>query len=61
MQPLTIFGTRSDAGKTTVTMALCRFIGVILCYREAEIQQFAKKVAENIEISNLLEVLQAES
>jgi adenosylcobyric acid synthase len=24
MQPLTIFGTSSDAGKTTVTMALCR-------------------------------------
>jgi adenosylcobyric acid synthase len=26
MQPLTIFGTSSDAGKTTISMALCRLI-----------------------------------
>ncbi|MDD5276463.1 MAG: cobyric acid synthase [Methylovulum sp.] len=64
MQPLAIFGTSSDAGKTTITMALCRIFADrglrVAPFKAQNVSNNSAVTCENLEISRA-QCLQAEA
>ncbi|TAL45260.1 MAG: cobyric acid synthase [Methylovulum sp.] len=64
MKPLAVFGTGSDAGKTTITMALCRIFadrGVrVAPFKAQNVSNNSAVTKENLEISRA-QCLQAEA
>jgi adenosylcobyric acid synthase len=64
MKPLAVFGTSSDAGKTTLTMALCRIFSdrglKVAPFKAQNVSNNAAVTTENLEISRA-QCLQAEA